>query len=35
MTCQIGIGDYESWSEADKQAFLIRELNSKRPLRHA
>ncbi|WP_058913648.1 phosphoenolpyruvate carboxylase [Entomohabitans teleogrylli] len=32
MTRYLGIGDYESWSEADKQAFLIRELNSKRPL---
>ncbi len=32
ITRYIGIGDYESWSEADKQAFLIRELNSKRPL---
>lgn len=28
MTRYLGIGDYESWSEADKQAFLIRELNS-------
>ncbi len=27
MTRYLGIGDYESWSEADKQAFLIRELN--------
>lgn len=32
LTRYLGIGDYESWSEADKQAFLIRELNSKRPL---
>lgn len=32
LTRYIGIGDYENWSEADKQAFLIRELNSKRPL---
>ncbi|PUL70939.1 phosphoenolpyruvate carboxylase [Salmonella enterica subsp. enterica serovar Dublin] len=32
ITRYLGIGDYESWSEADKQAFLIRELNSKRPL---
>lgn len=32
MTRYLGLGDYESWSEADKQAFLIRELNSKRPL---
>lgn len=28
LTRYLGIGDYESWSEADKQAFLIRELNS-------
>ncbi|PHP93590.1 phosphoenolpyruvate carboxylase [Pantoea agglomerans] len=32
VTRYLGLGDYESWSEADKQAFLIRELNSKRPL---
>ncbi|WLS78776.1 phosphoenolpyruvate carboxylase [Erwinia pyri] len=32
ITRFLGLGDYESWSEADKQAFLIRELNSKRPL---
>lgn len=32
ITRYLGIGDYESWAEADKQAFLIRELNSKRPL---
>ena len=32
LTRYLGIGDYENWSEADKQAFLIRELNSKRPL---
>lgn len=32
LTRYLGSGDYESWSEADKQAFLIRELNSKRPL---
>lgn len=28
LTRYLGIGDYENWSEADKQAFLIRELNS-------
>lgn len=28
----LGLGDYESWTESDKQAFLIRELSSKRPL---
>lgn len=32
LTRYLGLGDYESWSEADKQAFLIRELNSRRPL---
>lgn len=28
----LGLGDYEAWSEEEKQAFLLRELNSKRPL---
>ncbi len=32
LTRYLGLGDYESWSESDKQAFLVRELNSKRPL---
>ncbi|TQS54446.1 phosphoenolpyruvate carboxylase, partial [Salmonella enterica subsp. enterica serovar Typhimurium] len=32
ITPYLGIVDYESWSAADTQAFLIRELNSKRPL---
>jgi len=32
ITRYLGLGDYESWSEADKQSFLIRELNSQRPL---
>lgn len=32
ITRYIGLGDYASWSEDDKQAFLIRELSSKRPL---
>ncbi|CAM3749370.1 phosphoenolpyruvate carboxylase [Rouxiella silvae] len=32
ITRFLGLGDYESWSENDKQAFLIRELNSARPL---
>lgn len=32
LTRYLGLGDYESWSEADKLAFLVRELNSKRPL---
>ena len=32
LTRYLGIGDYSEWSEQDKQAFLLRELNSKRPL---
>ena len=32
LTRYLGLGDYASWSEADKQAFLLRELASKRPL---
>ncbi|RYJ16169.1 phosphoenolpyruvate carboxylase [Rahnella variigena] len=32
ITRYLGLGNYESWSESDKQAFLIRELNSQRPL---
>jgi len=32
LTRYLGIGDYNAWSEADKQAFLLQELNSKRPL---
>lgn len=32
LTRYIGLGDYAQWSEQDKQAFLIRELTSKRPL---
>ena len=32
LTRYFGMGDYTDWSEADKQAFLLRELNSKRPL---
>ncbi|GGW92149.1 phosphoenolpyruvate carboxylase [Alteromonas halophila] len=32
ITRYLGLGDYAQWSEADKQAFLLRELNSKRPL---
>lgn len=32
ITRYLGLGDYASWSETDKQAFLIRELNSRRPL---
>jgi len=32
LTQYLEFGDYASWSESDKQAFLLRELNSKRPL---
>ncbi|MFC0180361.1 phosphoenolpyruvate carboxylase [Thorsellia kenyensis] len=32
ITRYLGLGDYSSWSEKDKQAFLITELNSRRPL---
>ena len=32
LTRFFGLGDYAQWSEEDKQAFLVRELNSKRPL---
>lgn len=32
LTRYLGLGDYANWSEADKQAFLLKELNSKRPL---
>jgi phosphoenolpyruvate carboxylase len=32
LTRYLGLGDYKSWSEADKQSFLLTELNSKRPL---
>jgi phosphoenolpyruvate carboxylase len=32
LTRYLGIGDYNAWSEMDKQAFLLQELNSKRPL---
>ena len=32
LTRYLGLGDYAQWSEADKQAFLQRELGSKRPL---
>lgn len=28
----LGLGDYAAWSEEEKQAFLIRELSSRRPL---
>ncbi len=32
LTRYYGLGNYLSWSEADKQAFLLKELNDKRPL---
>lgn len=32
LTRYYGLGDYTGWSEADKQAFLLTELNSRRPL---
>ncbi|MEG3766031.1 phosphoenolpyruvate carboxylase [Alteromonas sp. 14N.309.X.WAT.G.H12] len=32
ITRYLGVGDYAQWNEADKQAFLLRELSSKRPL---
>ncbi|MCQ9122880.1 phosphoenolpyruvate carboxylase [Rodentibacter caecimuris] len=32
ITRYIGLGDYSQWTEEDKQAFLIRELSSRRPL---
>lgn len=32
ITRYLGLGDYEKWSEDDKQAFLVKELSSKRPL---
>lgn len=32
LTRYLGLGDYAQWSEDDKQAFLLRELSSKRPL---
>lgn len=32
LTRYLGLGDYGQWTEEDKQAFLLRELASKRPL---
>ncbi|GAC15422.1 phosphoenolpyruvate carboxylase [Aliiglaciecola lipolytica] len=32
LTRYFGMGDYMEWSEEDKQAFLLKELGSKRPL---
>ena len=32
LTRALGMGDYESWEESDRQAFLLNELQSPRPL---
>lgn len=32
ITQYLGIGDYTTWAESDKQTFLLGEINSKRPL---
>jgi len=32
LTTYLDLGDFSIWSEADKQAFLLKELKSKRPL---
>ncbi|MFC3912612.1 phosphoenolpyruvate carboxylase [Pseudaeromonas sharmana] len=32
LTRYLGLGDYAQWNEEDKQAFLLTELNSRRPL---
>lgn len=32
LTRYLGLGDYGAWTESDRQAFLLRELASKRPL---
>ncbi|MGQ8366636.1 phosphoenolpyruvate carboxylase [Glaciecola sp. 1036] len=32
LTRYLGLGDYNQWEEVDKQAFLLRELSSRRPL---
>ena len=32
LTTYLGLGDYAGWDEAARQAFLLRELGSKRPL---
>ena len=32
LTRYLGLGDYSQWNEEDKQAFLLTELNSRRPL---
>ncbi|MBX2810035.1 MAG: phosphoenolpyruvate carboxylase [Cellvibrionaceae bacterium] len=32
ITQALGLGDYQAWNEAEKQAFLLAELNTARPL---
>ncbi len=32
LTRYLGLGDYEAWNESERQAFLLKELASKRPL---
>ncbi|KPU83201.1 phosphoenolpyruvate carboxylase [Psychromonas sp. PRT-SC03] len=32
LTTYLGLGDYNTWSESEKQRFLLNELKSKRPL---
>ncbi len=32
LTRYLGMGDYDHWDESEKQAFLLRELTSRRPL---
>jgi phosphoenolpyruvate carboxylase len=32
ITQHLGLGDYQAWSEPERQAFLLRELASRRPL---
>ena len=32
ITRELGLGSYDDWSEADRQAFLLRELQGRRPL---
>ncbi len=32
LTGYLGLGDYNAWDETHKQSFLLKELNSKRPL---
>ncbi len=32
ITRQLGLGDYATWSEDERQTFLLQELESRRPL---